>query len=57
MPATTHAAPAICAGPSRSPNNGTETSSTVTMSMCEAAKAGPTGAYSSNVIQVMNAPM
>jgi hypothetical protein len=56
MPATMHAAPAACIAVIRSPKRGTETRSTVTMSMCEAAKAGPTGACSSSVIHIANAP-
>ena len=56
MPAMMQAAPAICIGVSRSPNSGTETRSTVTTSMCDAAKAGPTGACSSSVIHMAKAP-
>ena len=56
MPATMQAAPQICSGVRRSPKSGTETASTVTTSMCEAAKAGPTGACSRSVIHNANAP-
>ena len=56
MPAMMQAAPAICIGVSRSPNSVTETRSTVTTSMCDAAKAGPTGACSSSVIHMAKAP-
>jgi hypothetical protein len=50
-------APASCAALRRSPKSGMEITSTVTISMCDAANAGPTGARSSSVIHMMNAPM
>ena len=56
MPATMQTAAPICIDVRRSPKRGTDTASTATTSMCEAAKAGPTGACSRSVIHIAKAP-